>query len=32
VQNAGGSDCYLELPQDDFWVFAAPAAPAASAT
>ena len=30
--DAGGSDCYLELPQDDFWVFAAPAAPAASAT
>jgi len=32
VPDSGGSDCYLELPQDDFWVFAAPAALAASAT
>jgi iron(III) transport system ATP-binding protein len=32
VPDAGGSDCYLELPQDDFWVFAAPAAAAAPAT
>ena len=31
VTDAGGSDCYLELPQDDFWVFAAPATAAAAA-
>jgi len=30
VPDAGGSDCYLELPQDDFWVFAAPASAAAA--
>ncbi len=29
VPDVGGSDCYLELPQDDFWVFAAPVAAAA---
>jgi iron(III) transport system ATP-binding protein len=31
VTDAGGSDCYLELPQDDFWVFAAPATASAPA-
>ena len=30
VPDAGGSDCYLELPQDDFWVFAAPGTSAAA--
>jgi iron(III) transport system ATP-binding protein len=29
VPTAGGRDCYLELPQEDLWIFAAPAAPAA---
>jgi iron(III) transport system ATP-binding protein len=29
VPAAGGNDCFLELPQDDLWVFAAPAASAA---
>jgi iron(III) transport system ATP-binding protein len=31
VTDAGGSDCYLELPQEDFWVFAAPATASAPA-
>src|SRR5690242_17718501 len=31
VPDAGGGDCYLELPQEDFWVFAAPATAAAAA-
>ena len=31
VTDAGGSDCYLELPQEDFWVFAAPATSSAPA-
>jgi iron(III) transport system ATP-binding protein len=26
VPGADGRDCYLELPQDDLWIFAAPAA------
>jgi iron(III) transport system ATP-binding protein len=31
VTDARGSDCYLELPQEDFWVFAAPATASAPA-
>jgi iron(III) transport system ATP-binding protein len=31
VTDGGGSNCYLELPQEDFWVFAAPATASAPA-